>query len=112
MTSEQIKRMVERFLGWRLPENFAPDCGISFTPNYPLGNGKYEPVGTNLFDYAQAEAMVHYMIADVYEYGEDERGRVEKAIELQHALNTRDGLGFDATSLARAALFPSRLRND
>jgi hypothetical protein len=28
MTDEQIKHMVNRFLGWRLPENFQPDAGI------------------------------------------------------------------------------------
>jgi hypothetical protein len=31
MSDEQIKYMVDRFLGWRLPENFNPDGGISFT---------------------------------------------------------------------------------
>jgi hypothetical protein len=34
MTDEQIKYMVERFLGWRLPENFTPDEGISFKPAF------------------------------------------------------------------------------
>lgn len=65
MTDEQIKHMVERFLQWKLPANFTPDCGISFvrdfnanTP-YPM---KHEPVGTNLFDAAQTNAMVRYMI--------------------------------------------------
>lgn len=31
-TEAQIKHMVERFLNWRLPENFNPDAGISFEP--------------------------------------------------------------------------------
>jgi hypothetical protein len=30
MTDDQIKHMVNRFLNWRLPESFSPDCGISF----------------------------------------------------------------------------------
>lgn len=61
----QIKHMVNRFLGWRLPENFNPDAGISFKPTFndhlpvPM---KHEPTGTNLFDAQQAEAMVRYMI--------------------------------------------------
>jgi hypothetical protein len=70
MTNEQIKHMVNRFLGWRLPEDFSPDAGISFKPEYNVeynaARGKqphrHEPVGTNLLDAAQAEAMVRYMI--------------------------------------------------
>jgi hypothetical protein len=35
MTDAQIKHMTERFLGWKLPENFNPDGGISAArPNY------------------------------------------------------------------------------
>jgi len=65
MTDEQIKHMVERFLRWRLPENFNPDGGISFkrtfneNTDHPM---KHEPVGTNLFDYTQATEMVRYMV--------------------------------------------------
>jgi hypothetical protein len=70
MTDEQIKHMVNRFLGWRLPENFQPDAGISFKPEYNIeynaARGKpparHEPSGTNLLDATQAEAMVRYMI--------------------------------------------------
>lgn len=70
MTDEQIKHMVNRFLGWRLPENFQPDAGISFKPEYNIeynaARGKpparQEPSGTNLLDATQAEAMVRYMI--------------------------------------------------
>jgi hypothetical protein len=61
MTEEQIKHMVDRFLGWKLPENFNPDYGISYTrPNYPPSLGG--PSGTNLFDANQAEAMVRFMV--------------------------------------------------
>ncbi len=64
MRDDQIKYMTERFLRWRLPENFNPDGGISFkktfneTTAHPM---KHEPVGTNLFDVTQAEGMVRYM---------------------------------------------------
>lgn len=65
MNENQIKHMVERFLGWKLPENFCPDGGISFkkmsNENTPWPR-KNEPVGTNLLDYTQAEAMVRYMV--------------------------------------------------
>ena len=65
MTDAQIKHMAERFLAWKLPENFDPDAGISFKPEfnehtaYP---GRHEPTGTNLFTYTQAEVMIRHMI--------------------------------------------------
>lgn len=65
MTEEQIKHMVDRFLGWRLPENFSPDGGISFKKTFNEHTdwpGVHEPTGTNLFGADQAEAMVRHMI--------------------------------------------------
>lgn len=68
MTDDQIKHMVERFLQWKLPDDFHPDAGISFKPTYNehagLGVGpmRHEPVGTNLLNYTQAEAMVRHML--------------------------------------------------
>jgi hypothetical protein len=65
MTDEQIKYMVDRFLGWKLPSNFNPDGGISFKTTFndhlpqPMKN---EPVGTNLLDAMQADAMVRHMV--------------------------------------------------
>lgn len=68
MTDEQIKQMVNRFLMWKLPANFHPDGGVSFKPVSNEGTEyeyRFEPVGTNLFDYTQAEAMVRHMIDDI-----------------------------------------------
>jgi hypothetical protein len=65
VTDEQIKYMVDRFLEWRLPENFNPDAGISFKPDFNEHTAhpmKHEPIGTNLFDAVQAEEMVRYLI--------------------------------------------------
>lgn len=65
MTDAQIKHMVERFLGWRLPEDFHPDAGISFKAEFNEHTAhpmKHEPTGTNLLDYTQAEAMVRHML--------------------------------------------------
>jgi len=66
MTDDQIKRMAERFLCWKLPADFHPDGGISFEP---VGNSgvegyeyRQEPVGTNLFTFTQAVNMIHHMI--------------------------------------------------
>lgn len=65
MTDAQIEQMVTRFLQWRLPENFNPDGGVSFKRFGNEGTPhQYEnkPVGTNLLDATQAEAMVRHMI--------------------------------------------------
>jgi hypothetical protein len=46
--------MVDRFLSWKLPEDFAPDGGVCFE-----GGG---PIGTNLFTATQAEAMIRHLL--------------------------------------------------
>jgi len=62
MTEAQIKHMVDRFLGWRLPKDFSPDNGISAKrPNY-APEVEWTPSGTNLFDARQATEMVRYML--------------------------------------------------
>lgn len=65
-TVEQlVKHMTERFLSWRLPVNFSPDNGIAFNSVANLGTEHQyyrEPIGTNLFDYTQAKAMVEHML--------------------------------------------------
>lgn len=58
MTEEQIKHMVDRFLSWKLPENFNPDGGIRYV-GWELPD---MPIGTNLFDAAEAEDMVRHML--------------------------------------------------
>ena len=68
MKDEIIKQITNRFLGWKLPEDFSPDAGISFKSDfnentkYPM---KHKPVGTNLFNYSQAENMVKYILGDI-----------------------------------------------
>jgi len=65
MTDEQIKTMVNRFLSWRLPQDFHPDGGISAKrPNF-APNVEWAPTGTNLFNATQAEVMVRYMVDGV-----------------------------------------------
>lgn len=62
MTNDQIKHMVDRFLQWRFPPNFNPDGGISYTrPNY-APEVDATPVGTNLLDAEQAEAMIRHIV--------------------------------------------------
>jgi hypothetical protein len=67
ITDDQIKHMVNRFLQWRLPANFAPDNGVSFKQVIydgmsPENQAAHWPVGTNLLDATQAEAMVRHMV--------------------------------------------------
>lgn len=62
MNDAQIKHMVDRFLGWKLPEPFRPDSGITFTPIMSYPEAVRQPSGTNLFDATQADAMVRYMV--------------------------------------------------
>lgn len=64
MNDDQIKYMVNRFLSWRLPEPFRPDAGITFKAEFNEHTAhpmKHQPVGTNLFDAQQAEAMIRYL---------------------------------------------------
>jgi len=64
LTDAQVKHMVDRFLCWKLPKPWNPDGGISYQrPNYMHPPADHDwPVGTNLFDAIQAEAMVRHMI--------------------------------------------------
>ncbi len=62
MTDDQIKQMTSRFLQWRLPADFYPDCGITFDRSYQSEHG---PVGTNLLTATQAEAMIRHMLEAV-----------------------------------------------
>lgn len=62
---EQIARMVDRFLSWRLPDTFNPDGGISFTRKTNVGTPQeftYNPVGTNLFTATEAGEMIRHML--------------------------------------------------
>lgn len=71
MTEEQIKHMTDRFLAWKLPEDFRPDGGVEFDADAarklnPI-NRRYEPYGTNLLDARQAEAMIRHLVAGLPE---------------------------------------------
>lgn len=67
--SPSVNKMVDRFLGWKLPADFYPDNGISFKREsdyeHPeFGRTKYEPTGTNLFHAGQAKEMFEYAVGD------------------------------------------------
>lgn len=61
-----IRAMVDRFLGWRLPKDFAPDCHISFKlPDPTLNPNPSWPTGTNLLTADQAERMFESILTSV-----------------------------------------------
>lgn len=65
--------MVSRFLGWKLPDDFSPDCGISFKQesdyeHQEFGRTKFEPTGTNLLHAGQAKAMLEHVLQSAPEH--------------------------------------------
>jgi hypothetical protein len=60
MLDDGIDRAVDRFLAWPLPKDFAPDCGVNFTP---IDHPHCWPIGTNLLTAAQAKAMFEHCLA-------------------------------------------------
>jgi hypothetical protein len=62
MSEAQIKRMVDRFLTWSLPADFAPDGGISFIRPITVAEVEWWPTGTHLLTARQAEAMIRYLL--------------------------------------------------
>lgn len=54
-----VGKMVDRFLGWKLPQDFYPDAGVSFNaPQHPCS----WPTGTNLLHAGQAKEMFEHAI--------------------------------------------------
>lgn len=58
-----IDKLVDKFLAWQLPKDFAPDCGISFDgrTDDEWNKNKTWPVGTNLFTADQARQMLEHL---------------------------------------------------
>jgi hypothetical protein len=98
MTEDQIKHMVNLFLGWKLPETFNPDNGISFDPIASKGT-PYEfrraPQGTNLLNATQADAMVRYMLEGLPQSQAD---NVTQSAVLIHTLTDIAAKRFDVNA--------------
>lgn len=58
-----IKAAAAHLMGWRLPDDFSPDCYIVFDRVKAKFNNCW-PVGTNLLTMSQAEEMLRYAFAD------------------------------------------------
>jgi hypothetical protein len=71
MNKTKIDKMVNRFLGWKLPDDFAPDCGISFAKFHPNGTTRFAPVGTNLLTADQARMMFEHVLAGDQSAGDE-----------------------------------------
>lgn len=57
-----VKTAVDRFIGWKLPYDFYPDCYIEFDRAKANAMGSW-PIGTNLFTVDQAKAMFEYALS-------------------------------------------------
>lgn len=62
MTIQVTDAMVSRFLGWKLPQHFYPDCHISFDRENASQSPHSWPTGTNLLTATQARAMLEHVL--------------------------------------------------
>jgi hypothetical protein len=81
--AELIKKMVERFLSWKLPGSFAPDGGISFSREWCM-HSKCWPVGTNLFTSDEARAMFEFAMGPGSAFISKDRLEVKRLKDLLH----------------------------
>lgn len=101
-----IKNAVDRFLGWRLPKDFAPDHYIKFDAAeakrlHDRTGGNSWPVGTNLLTAEQATAMFEHCLQDEHLSapaangpGEAARNLIDRAVKIlwQAVPETREPL--------------------
>lgn len=59
-----LDKLVDRFLGWKLPDTFGPDCYISFDRDTANKNNGW-PVGTNLLTAIEAKEMLKYISSGI-----------------------------------------------
>lgn len=73
------KHMVNRFLGWKLPQDFYPDSYVSFDREKHDQWGGYPnswPTGTNLLTADQAKAMFEYCLEGAAPVQQDARAAI------------------------------------
>jgi hypothetical protein len=69
-----IDRMVDRFLGWKLPKTFAPDAGVKFTPSNGMTRDEafdkpgWWPIGTNLLTADEAREMLTHAAVPIADH--------------------------------------------
>lgn len=62
MRETMIDQMVDHFLNWKLPQDFAPDAGITFNAGHITPTSPLWPTGTNLLTAVQAKEMIRHML--------------------------------------------------
>jgi NTP pyrophosphatase (non-canonical NTP hydrolase) len=62
MKKSMIDKMVNAFLGWQLPKDFAPDCHLSFDREKAQTSPHSWPIGTNIFTAEQARQMFEHAL--------------------------------------------------
>jgi hypothetical protein len=62
MDNDKIKKIVDKFLQWRLPYDFSPDAGVKLDRTYTDKWGM--PTGTNLLSASQAEVMIRHILEE------------------------------------------------
>lgn len=67
VSTEVTKDMVDRFLSWRLPNGFSPDCFITFDREGANRNSSW-PIGTNIFTAEQAKDMLQHVLSGDFRY--------------------------------------------
>ena len=105
-----VAAMVNRFLAWKLPADFLPDCGISFKPEYNQHTpwpAKHEPVGTNLFTADQARAMFEHCLPEQLRAAQPVDDLVERLRAL--AAFQHDDLSIGEEAAARIVADAKRL---
>lgn len=83
-TKEQMDAMVDRFLGWKLPKTFSPDCYVKFDRELMARQvAPSWPVGTNLLTADEARAMLEHVL---HEPSSSEVGEMfQQASAMYHA---------------------------
>jgi hypothetical protein len=69
ITEALLKEMVNRFLGWKLPETFGPDCFVTFDREKAKANHSW-PIGTNLLSAIEARQMLQHVLGALGEMKE------------------------------------------
>lgn len=61
-TGARLSAMVDRFLGWKLPDSFGPDCFVTFDRERAKANQSW-PIGTNILGASEARAMLEHILS-------------------------------------------------
>ena len=87
MKTQVTDEMVSRFLSWKIPADFSPDCYISFNPGHALPSSALWPVGTNLLTAEQARKMLEHVISEPASLQPHQQRVVEEKTELDVKAN-------------------------